>query len=122
MGGPCRWLTLLRFKSVCGAYALVPIRRAAEGGVQCHGGANERLQRLFIDLVVLMEIPAFFVDLPAVVFTPRLRRHRTRSEAVPQTERGISATDWHRLNTDRTGGSLDASSQLLGQGSDGLQI
>ena len=25
-------------------------------GVQCHGGANERLQRLFINLVVLMEI------------------------------------------------------------------
>ena len=24
--------------------------------VQCHGGANERLQRLFIDLVALMEI------------------------------------------------------------------
>src|SRR5271163_4576781 len=26
------------------------------GRVQCHGGANERLERLFIDLVALMEI------------------------------------------------------------------
>ena len=26
------------------------------GLVQCHGGANERLQRLFINLITLMEI------------------------------------------------------------------
>src|SRR5437899_883732 len=48
--------------SLSASSALWPLPRAdgrsasSHRDVQCHGGANERLQRLFIDLVALMEI------------------------------------------------------------------
>src|SRR5437899_13010112 len=56
--GFAHWSILLR-RSSSAHWSLLGADRASgrsRRGVQCHGGANERLQRLFIDLVALMQI------------------------------------------------------------------